>query len=89
MQEQLIAQPGLTSGKLPSLSTSTLRYALITPAQNEEQGIEKTILSVIAQRLRPQRWVIVDDGSIDATSAIVSRYVREQNWMRLGSAPRR
>jgi poly-beta-1,6-N-acetyl-D-glucosamine synthase len=53
-----------------------LTYALITPAKNEAQCIEKTILSVMSQRLAPRKWVIVDDASSDATAEIVARYAQ-------------
>ena len=38
-------------------------YVLITPARNEAQFIELTLKSVIAQTVRPKKWVIVSDGS--------------------------
>jgi len=40
-----------------------IEYALVTPARNEESFIAKTIESVLAQTILPQRWVIVSDGS--------------------------
>ena len=49
-----------------------LSYVLITPARNEEVNIEKTILSVIAQTILPEKWVIVSDGSTDRTDEIVT-----------------
>jgi asparagine synthase (glutamine-hydrolysing) len=54
-------------------SVMALDYVLITPARNEADYIELTIRSVIAQTHRPKRWVIVSDGSTDATDAIVER----------------
>jgi glycosyltransferase involved in cell wall biosynthesis len=54
--------------KLPS-------YVLVTPARNEVQFIELTIQSVVAQTMRPLKWVIVSDGSTDGTDEIVSRRV--------------
>jgi biofilm PGA synthesis N-glycosyltransferase PgaC len=56
---------------------SNLTYALVTPAKNEAQCIEKTILSVMSQRLMPRKWVIVDDSSSDATAEIVTRYAEQ------------
>jgi glycosyltransferase involved in cell wall biosynthesis len=50
---------------------STLAYALITPAWNEDAHLEAVIASVVAQSVRPVRWVIVSDGSTDHTDAIV------------------
>jgi glycosyltransferase involved in cell wall biosynthesis len=59
------------------------RYILITPARNEAANIEKTLQSVIAQTRRPEAWVIVNDGSTDATGAIVRRYVERHDFIRL------
>ncbi len=47
------------------------RYIIITPVKNEEGFIEKTIASIKRQTLQPGRWVIVNDGSVDETEAIV------------------
>ena len=70
-----------------SRSRQFLRYVLVTPARNEESFIEGTIRSVIAQSLRPQRWVIVSDGSLDQTDEIVQRFVREHDWIELLRMP--
>lgn len=58
-------------------------FVLITPARNEEKYIEKLIQSVISQKLKPARWVIVNDGSTDATKGIVSSYLQKYEWIEL------
>ena len=58
-----------------SSSAKQFTYVLITPARNEAAYIEKTIQSVISQTLLPAKWVIVDDGSLDNTAAIVAKYL--------------
>jgi len=58
-------------------------YVLITPARNEAVFIAKTIESVIAQTLLPQKWVIVSDGSTDGTDEIVAKYLDQHAWMKL------
>lgn len=63
--------------------------ALVTPARNEEAFIEATIRSVVAQTVRPVRWVIVSDGSTDGTDAIVRRYAAENPWIELLRMPER
>ena len=68
--------------KLPS-------YVLITPARNEAQFIESTIQSVVAQTVRPLKWVIVSDGSMDGTDEIVSRYAVAHDWIELLRMPER
>lgn len=59
------------------------RYALITPAHNEQAFIEKTLQAVIAQTVRPARWVVVNDASTDGTREIVERYAKEHAFIRL------
>jgi glycosyltransferase involved in cell wall biosynthesis len=58
-------------------------YVLITPARNEEKFIERVIQSVTSQTVPPSKWVIVNDGSTDATASIVSRYLGKYEWMEL------
>jgi glycosyltransferase involved in cell wall biosynthesis len=65
------------------------RYVIVTPARNEAQFIELTLQSVIAQTVRPLRWVIVSDGSTDGTDEIVTRYAAECSWIELVRMPER
>lgn len=60
-----------------------LKYVLITPARNEAQYIELTIRSMIAQTWLPRKWVIVSDGSTDATDEIVGKYLAGYPWIEL------
>jgi glycosyltransferase involved in cell wall biosynthesis len=69
------------------MSDELLRCILITPARNEEAFIERTIRSVVSQRVRPIRWVIVNDGSTDGTAAIVARYAELHSWIRVVTMP--
>jgi glycosyltransferase involved in cell wall biosynthesis len=65
-----------------------LPYVLITPARNEATYIEKTIQSVIKQTVLPVKWVIVDDGSPDATASIVKKYLTAYKWIELIELPK-
>jgi len=58
-------------------------YVLVTAACNEGRFIENTIRSVVAQELRPARWVIVSDNSNDDTDAIVERYAAIHDFIQL------
>src|SRR6266480_5303813 len=60
-----------------------MKYVLITPAHNEEAFIEKTLASMVAQTVPPERWVIVDDGSMDHTAEIVEEYAKRYAWIEL------
>ncbi len=65
----------------------TLKYALITPARNEEAYLEATIRSVIAQTVRPSKWVIVSDGSTDRTDDLAKAYAAQHDWIELLRMP--
>src|SRR5688572_27095913 len=65
------------------------RYVLISPARNEAAFIEKTLRSVLAQTVLPQKWVIVSDGSTDGTDDIVKGYAAKHDWIELVRTPER
>src|SRR4051812_18511786 len=56
-------------------------YVLISPCRNEAKFMRQTLDSVIAQSLRPTRWIIVDDGSTDDTPRILAQYARRHSWI--------
>jgi poly-beta-1,6-N-acetyl-D-glucosamine synthase len=56
-------------------------YVIVTPAHNEEAFIEKTITSMVAQTVKPVKWVIVNDGSTDRTAEIVDRYASQFDFI--------
>jgi poly-beta-1,6-N-acetyl-D-glucosamine synthase len=64
-------------------------YVLITPVRNEAAFIELTLRSVIAQTIRPLRWIIVNDGSTDGTDGIVQKYLADHQWIELVNMPER
>jgi biofilm PGA synthesis N-glycosyltransferase PgaC len=64
-------------------------YVVITPARNEAQFIELTLRSMVAQTVRPAKWIIVSDGSTDGTDEIVRKYTTENPWIQLLRMPER
>lgn len=68
-------------------SRSNRRYVLVTPARNEAATIGKTIDSVVRQTLPPEEWVIVSDGSTDATEQIAGDAARRHPWIVLKTRP--
>src|SRR5947208_8790084 len=66
-----------------------MKYVLITPAHNEAAFIEKTLDSMAAQTWLPERWVIVDDGSMDQTPEIIEVYTKRHPWIELLIQPQR
>ena len=63
------------------------KYILITAAKNEELFIEKTIQSVLNQTIKPERWIIVSDGSTDQTNHIVEQYKNKYKFINLIALP--
>jgi poly-beta-1,6-N-acetyl-D-glucosamine synthase len=59
------------------------RYVLISPCRNESAFMRQTLDSVVAQSVKPERWVIVDDGSTDETPAILADYAARHAWIRI------
>jgi glycosyltransferase involved in cell wall biosynthesis len=57
------------------------RYIVVTPARNEAENITYTIQSMAAQTWRPFLWIIVDDGSTDATATIIDAAAKEHPWV--------
>src|ERR1700678_225310 len=69
------------------MSNEHMPFVLITPARNEAAYIEITIKSMIKQTVLPAKWVIVNDGSTDATSSIVRPYLADHAWIELIDFP--
>jgi len=57
------------------------KYVIITPARDEEEHIEQTILSVANQTILPSQWIIVNDGSGDNTGTIIDGYAARHPWI--------
>jgi glycosyltransferase involved in cell wall biosynthesis len=59
------------------------RYVLISPCRNEAGYMRQTLESVLAQSIRPAKWIIVDDGSSDQTPIILAEYSRRHDWIQI------
>ena len=53
------------------------RILVISPVRNEAAHIELVVRCVAAQELPPERWIVVDDNSDDATLEILRRLEEE------------
>lgn len=53
--------------------TARLRHAVIIPARNEEGYLGRTLDSLLRQTEAPERIIVVDDGSTDATARLAGR----------------
>lgn len=74
-------------GRIPlksiMITSMSDRYLLISPCRNEAAFMRETLDSVIAQSVRPARWVIVDDGSTDDTPRILAEYAAKNPWIQI------
>jgi len=59
------------------------RYLLISPARDESAYLRRTLDSVIAQTAQPTKWIIVDDGSTDATPDILREYAAQYDFIKI------
>jgi poly-beta-1,6-N-acetyl-D-glucosamine synthase len=64
------------------------RYIAITPARDEEKFLPLLIYSMASQSWTPSRWIIIDDGSADATAAILDDAARTYPWIEPHHLPR-
>lgn len=62
---------------------TTGNYVLISPCRDEADYMRRTLDSVIAQTVRPAKWVIVDDGSTDETPQILAEYAGRHDWIEI------
>jgi biofilm PGA synthesis N-glycosyltransferase PgaC len=51
--------------------------------------MRRTLDSVVAQSVRPAKWVIVDDGSTDSTPEILAEYAAAHDWIQVVRKPDR
>src|SRR5260370_16886026 len=57
------------------------RSIAITPARDEEQFLRGLIASMAAEKRLPERWIVIDDGSADATAQILDEAARAHRWI--------
>ena len=67
---------------------SGMRFITITPARDEEDFLPRLIASMTAQTLKPSRWIVIDDGSTDATAEILDRAAVAHRWIDVKHLPK-
>jgi glycosyltransferase involved in cell wall biosynthesis len=61
----------------------TLRYALITPARDEEDNLPRLAATLASQTVPPDAWIIVDNGSTDRTPEVANHLASMHDWARV------
>jgi biofilm PGA synthesis N-glycosyltransferase PgaC len=64
-----------------------LTYAVVTPARNEEDNLQRLGAAIAAQDHLPALWVVVDDGSTDSTPTVLAALAAEHAWIRPQQRP--
>jgi len=59
------------------------RLLIVSPCRNEAEYLARTIDSVAAQTVRPSLWMIVDDGSSDATPRLLEECARRHDFIQI------
>jgi biofilm PGA synthesis N-glycosyltransferase PgaC len=64
-----------------TVTSHSHRYVIVTPVRDEQKFVEQTVQSIIHQTVQPVEWVIVDDGSTDATGHILDQCASQIPWI--------
>jgi len=64
-----------------------LHYIAITPARDEEKFLPRLISSMASQTLKPDRWIVIDDGSMDRSGQILDEAAAEHPWIDVKHLP--
>jgi len=64
-----------------------LRYAVVTPARDERENLERLTAALEAQTLPATRWVVVDDGSVDGTRDLLAGVAARNPWVQVETRP--
>lgn len=74
---------------IDTIATNILSLCLVSPCRDEMEHLARSVDSVLAQSVRPKLWVIVDDGSTDASSEYLDQLAAGHNWIRVVHTPPR
>ena len=57
--------------------------SVVIPLYNKASTIYTTLISVLAQSVRPREVIVIDDGSTDGSAEIVEQMIVEEPYVRL------
>ena len=60
-----------------------MKVVVITPFLNEEKVLGDLMKSMISQNLKPNKWILVNDGSTDNSENIIKKISSNLNWITL------
>ena len=59
-----------------------MNHIIITPVFNEEEFLERFIMSIIKQINKPKLFILVDDNSNDNSAEIIKSFTLRYNWIK-------
>ncbi|MDH3347168.1 MAG: glycosyltransferase family 2 protein [Desulfobulbaceae bacterium] len=62
---------------------ANVKYLVISPCRNEAEFMRRTLDSMIGQTIRPDLWLIVDDGSTDQTPNVLAEYAGKHDFIKI------
>ena len=60
-----------------------MRYAVVTAARDEAENLPRLALALTAQTVRPEVWIIAENGSSDETAAVADGLAAQHPWIRV------
>ena len=67
--------------------SASLSFAVITPARDELENLERLSAALFAQSVVPRAWVVADTGSTDGTPNPVKDLAARTSWVQLLRVP--
>jgi biofilm PGA synthesis N-glycosyltransferase PgaC len=67
----------------PAVTPRVVPLVIISPVRDEADYLRLTMDAIVAQTVRPVEWIMVDDGSCDATPDIIREYAAKYPFIRL------
>jgi poly-beta-1,6-N-acetyl-D-glucosamine synthase len=64
------------------MSAFSKNYVVISPVRDEAAYLRFTVECMLRQTILPKEWIIINDGSTDATGAIIDEYSQKYSWIR-------
>jgi len=58
-----------------------LNFYIVIPAHNEEKNIAQVLQSIVNQKLKPKKLVVVNDNSSDNTPQIINDFSKRFEWI--------
>lgn len=58
-----------------------MHYAIVTPVRNEAANLHRVAEAVVSQTMRPETWVLVENGSTDETATVAESLARDYAWI--------